>query len=410
MVCKFCNAQIDDELEICPECGKSLIQEQEEEVEIEIEILDEDEEQTPETEEEADEEETDEEDSDEDEEDDEDNEDDYKGFSFSEVQRVAPKKSRGKLALEIIASVLAMGALVVLLLMAMGVKITLPKNNIFRKTSYTVSDDVAVKHADKVVATMGGRKLTNTQLQIYYRMELLDFVNNYSAYLSYIGFDYTQPLSQQTCYFDETMSWEQYFIERALLTWQNYQGLCLSAEAVGFTIDEELAAELAAIPESLETQAAEGEFENADAMVKNSLGPSCTVDSYMAYVHLNALGSEYYSSEYAKIEVTDEAMDAYFQEHADEYAQQGITQEGLVSSVRHILIAPKGGTLNDDGSTTYSDEEWDAAKAEAERILQLWKDGDATEESFIALVPEYTEDPGSATTGGLYQDINPTSS
>ena len=58
----------------------------------------------------------------------------------------------------------------------------------------------------------------------------------------------------------------------------------------------------------------------------------------------------------------------------------------------------------------YTAAEWAACLARAEAILAEWKAGEATEESFAQLVSVYTEDTGSATTGGLYENITPTSS
>jgi hypothetical protein len=76
-----------------------------------------------------------------------------------------------------------------------------------------------------------------------------------------------------------------------------------------------------------------------------------------------------------------------------------------IANVRHILVSFEGGTKGEDGTTTYSEEEKNTARTEAERILQLWKDGEATEESFAALVPANSDDQGSLTTGGLYENI-----
>ena len=76
-----------------------------------------------------------------------------------------------------------------------------------------------------------------------------------------------------------------------------------------------------------------------------------------------------------------------------------------IANVRHILVSFEGGTKAEDGTTTYSEEEKNTARTEAERILQLWKDGEATEESFAALVPANSDDQGSLTTGGLYENI-----
>ena len=81
-----------------------------------------------------------------------------------------------------------------------------------------------------------------------------------------------------------------------------------------------------------------------------------------------------------------------------------------LANVRHLLVAFEGGITSSDGSIVYSDEQKAAAKTEAERLLQVWKDGVATEESFIALVKEHTDDSGSKENGGLYEDITPASS
>lgn len=76
-----------------------------------------------------------------------------------------------------------------------------------------------------------------------------------------------------------------------------------------------------------------------------------------------------------------------------------------LANVRHILINFEGGTPDENGNTTYSDEEKATAKSKADALLQQWKDGEATEESFIALVKDNTGDTASAETGGLYEDI-----
>jgi len=76
-----------------------------------------------------------------------------------------------------------------------------------------------------------------------------------------------------------------------------------------------------------------------------------------------------------------------------------------LASVRHLLVKFQGGKTNTDGSMTYTDAEKAVAKAEAERLLKVWKDGKATEETFIAMIKEYSDD-GSATTGGLFEGIH----
>ena len=81
-----------------------------------------------------------------------------------------------------------------------------------------------------------------------------------------------------------------------------------------------------------------------------------------------------------------------------------------MANVRHLLVQFAGGSKNEEtGKTEYSDEEKAAAKEKAEGYLKTWKEGDATEDSFIKLVKEHSDDT-SAEDGGLFEDIHPDSS
>ena len=78
-----------------------------------------------------------------------------------------------------------------------------------------------------------------------------------------------------------------------------------------------------------------------------------------------------------------------------------------LANVRHILVNFEGGTTDENGNTTYSDEEKAAALEEAENLLTLYEMGEQTEEAFADLATANTDDTGSAETGGLYEDIAP---
>lgn len=69
-------------------------------------------------------------------------------------------------------------------------------------------------------------------------------------------------------------------------------------------------------------------------------------------------------------------------------------------NVRHILIKA---VASEDG--TYSDEAKATANAKAEALLAEWKAGAATESSFADLANKNSEDTGSNTTGGLYENV-----
>lgn len=81
-----------------------------------------------------------------------------------------------------------------------------------------------------------------------------------------------------------------------------------------------------------------------------------------------------------------------------------------LANVRHLLVKFTGGTEDEEtGEIVYSAAEKDTAKVKAEGFLKTWKEGEATEETFIELVKKNTDDSGSKETGGLYEDITPAS-
>lgn len=83
--------------------------------------------------------------------------------------------------------------------------------------------------------------------------------------------------------------------------------------------------------------------------------------------------------------------------------------ERPMSNVRHLLVEFECSETEEHDHTEYTDEEKAAAKAEAEGYLETWRAGDKTQESFIELVKAHSDD-SSASEGGLFEDINPSSS
>lgn len=279
-------------------------------------------------------------------------------------------------------------------------------NDVFKKDSYTLSDEKAQKKADTVVATLGTAQLTNSQLQIFYQMEVIDFINSYSYYLSYFGLDYTKPLDEQECMMQEGATWQQYFIERALETWQQYQALTLEAEKNGYQLESSLQEYLDGLDTTMAEMATEQGYADADAFLQAQCGANTDMSDYKHYMNVFYKGYLYFGEEiYDAVEQLDDAaLDAYFQENKETLEAQSIQQDGSYTvDVRHILIKADG-TENDDGTITFTDPEAAAeAKAKAEKVLALWLE-DPTEDNFAALAKEYTGD-SNGEAGGLYEDV-----
>ena len=282
-----------------------------------------------------------------------------------------------------------------------------PDNDVFYKESYTVSDKKAAKWREKVIASVGGRELTNGELQVYYWTNVYDFLGNYGYYAVYAGLDYTKPLDEQAC--PETDgTWQHFFLDDALSSWHNYQAMALLAEKEGMELSETMQADLDNLRQNLAQSAVQGGYASIDAMLQDEMGPGCTYDDYFSYMQTYYMGYLYFEKMYdkAEAEITDEDLETWFQNNQETLSKSGITKEsGDYYDVRHILIMAEGGTEGTDGKVTYTESEWEACRAEAQKVYDEWLAGDKTEESFATLASKYSEDEGSNTNGGLYEDL-----
>ena len=280
------------------------------------------------------------------------------------------------------------------------------ENNVYRKASYSVSDEKALQKSDQVVAKIGDTELTNGLLQIFYWMDVYEYLEDYGYYAVYYGLDHTQPLDQQTCK-DTEGTWQHFFLDKSILNWHSYEALVMMAEAEGIPLEEELQADLDGLRASLTEAVLESDYQSIDAMLQADMGPGCTYENYYRYMDAYYRAYSYLEHKLGKVEITDAMLQEYFDSHAEELAEDGISKEsGDVKDVRHILIAVEGGTENEDEVMEYTDEEWEACRKEAQAVLDKWLAGEATEESFTELTYVYSEDTGSNTNGGLYENLD----
>ena len=268
--------------------------------------------------------------------------------------------------------------------------------------SYTATEDELTDEVlSKVVATCGEKELTNRELAFYYWQQYYTFVNNYGAYLSYI-MDTTKGLDEQA--YSDTETWQQAFLTGAADMFHSITALNLEADKAGFELDEEDQAQLDAIPESLDATAGYYGMESGLAYVQQSFGPTATVEDYVAFARDNLRASRYMQMLVEQMEFTDAEISDYYDQNADSYEESRVLKvDKPMVSVRHILVIPT--EQNEDG--TYTDEAWAEAEQKAQALLDEWKAGEATEDSFAALANENSEDPGSSSNGGLYEDVYP---
>ena len=130
-------------------------------------------------------------------------------------------------------------------------------------------------------------------------------------------------------------------------------------------------------------------FDGAEAIVTTLPGSSLS-ETYSAFL----LDADRTSGDVTVAEAEDGStyIVMFLDRDANDYKMPGF---------RHILIQAE----DTDGDGTISDEEIAAAADEAQSIYDEWQAGEATEDSFAALANERSDDGGSNTTGGLYEDV-----
>lgn len=275
------------------------------------------------------------------------------------------------------------------------------------KGTYTVTDEEAIANADTVVATIGAHQLTNAQLQPFYWMQVQSFLSSdYGTYMMYYGvLDYTQPLDTQVCAMTGNGTWQQFFLAEALNSWQNYCALADQASAAEMDLTEEEKEMMASLEETMQANAEFYGMESVDELLKHNMGAGATLNDYAYFQELLLRGNKFYDAEVEKINPTLEELEAFFAEHEADYGQSGITREGKLVDVRHVLFVPEGGETDENGATTYSEEEWAACEAKAQAALDDWAKGDATEKTFGDMAMALSQDPGSQSNGGLYEGV-----
>lgn len=254
---------------------------------------------------------------------------------------------------------------------------------------------------DAVVATMGDHTMTNRDMQMYYWL---------AAYTYGDDADLTADLTTQI-YDEETgKSYHDYFIEEAMKIWQEMILMEQTAKDAGYELPEDYVSEL----EGMESYLAYMGYyyygvSSADEVIKVMYGPGCDYATYYSYANAYYMGGLYWADMMLELEVTEEEINTYFEENEESLANDydiSITKDsGNLVDIRNIMICVDTVELENEDGTTSTVEDWDSCLEAIQAVYDLYKAGEMTEECFIALVAEYSEDENSNANEGLYEGL-----
>ena len=205
---------------------------------------------------------------------------------------------------------------------------------------------------------IGDHSISNAELNYFYIDAINSFYSNYGGYASMLGLDTSLPLDQQIVDEDTGRTWADDFLDTAKENARSVYALSDAAAAAGFTLPEEQAAQIDSSLSTLESYAKLYGYSNGQAYLKAMYGNGATTESYRAYSERSALASAYNSHYTDSLTYDDAALREKEAENPAAYSSYSYNYYYLPASK---FLA--GGTTDENGNTTYSDEERAAAEA-----------------------------------------------
>lgn len=218
-----------------------------------------------------------------------------------------------------------------------------------------------VRERKTVAYTVGDHALSNTELNYFFSDTVNNFVNQYGSYAAMFGLDTSKPLDQQYVDAENTRTWADDFMDSAKGNATAVYTVADAAKAAGHTLSEEELAQVDTVMANLKMYASISGHGSVKSYLKAVYGSGATEESYRAYLETSILADSYRAA-YAEALTYDDA--ALREAEKDNYSKySSFTYNQYVVDASKFLT---GGTTDEDGKTTYSDEEKDASVKAAE--------------------------------------------
>ena len=239
-------------------------------------------------------------------------------------------------------------------------------------TGTTFFKNSGIKEKNTVAAVVDDYEFNSVEMSYYYVDTIESSYNewyssygeNTAMYVSLMmGLDITQPLGAQT--YSDSTTWADYFIDVAMNRAQSDYVLSKRAADEGFTMSEDTKATLEQTFNNLPAFATLAGYGNADAYLRGIYGNGANLESYRAYAEKSALAADYYMAHQNDMVIDDAAIRAHEAENFDKYSSFSFAS--YVISYSNFLT---GGTTDENGNTTYSDAEKEAAQAAAKAAAE----------------------------------------
>ena len=155
------------------------------------------------------------------------------------------------------------------------------------------------------------------EMNYNYESAYMQFYNNYGSYMSYL-IDPNTELSKQTCAFDDTITWAEYFLQQGEENARQNTAFYSAAKAAGYAITEEQQAEIDSAVANYEMYADAYGY-TLDGYIAATFGEGNNEKTLRANMEKELICSAYLNDLYESFEYSNEELDAYYQENYDNY-------------------------------------------------------------------------------------------
>lgn len=264
-------------------------------------------------------------------------------------------------------------------------------------TTVLVNPVKNVVYRNTTAVTIGGHELNAVELNYFY----IDAINNYcSQYGNYISLfiQTSYPLNHEKNTDTEGVTWADKFLDMALENIKSTYQLYDLAVKNGFELTEDELKSIDTMMSNLDIYAMYYGYDDADTYLRSMYGNGANAENYRAYYELCTIADCYYQEYSDSLEYEDADLRAYEEDKFWQYSSY--TYAYYYFNHTDFL---EGGTKGEDGKTTYSDAEKEAAIAVAESLANQiaagkYEDLDAFDNAINALLTEYFAKDSEATT------------
>ena len=224
-----------------------------------------------------------------------------------------------------------------------------------------------------IAATIGDREISSVELSYYY----IDAINSFydemyktysdstDSYLEAMGLDTSVALNEQTYDKETGETWADHFLSAALDQAKSDYALCDLASKEGYKLDTEAQENIDSYLNNIEVYAKLYGYSNTSQFLRNSYGYGANLDSYSEYYERSELAKSYYNAHPDTFTYDDATIKAYDTENAATFNSYTYT-----SCYMSYTFFRQGGTKDDEGNVTYSEEENNAARDKMKEIAE----------------------------------------